>query len=275
MSNNDALVLYSGGLQSTVALWWAKQRYDKVYTLTFDYGQKAQLELNAATIGVQLADGDGYEIVEISNALMSKAPIFEDNWFKQALYNNYSELVKKRSIADTTDESYVPLLSMLFMLIATNRAVDKGVATVVTSSCLSDVKNHPDTNIGYFNALEKAINFCLPTPIRIDAPFISMSKSMIISYARDIPGCYNALAYTHTGYDGAYPPTGHDLATIERAGVFESCATPDPLVIRAWKERRMDLPRTRNYDRFRTQELWPFERELLQFLTDTKGKFNS
>jgi 7-cyano-7-deazaguanine synthase len=75
-----------------------------------------------------------------------------------------------------------------------------------------------------------------------------LTKAESIHYALRLGKCYEALAFTHTSYDGEYPPTGHDHATLLRAKGFEEAGVPDPLLLRAWLEGHIhDLPETPNY----------------------------
>lgn len=83
--------------------------------------------------------------------------------------------------------------------------------------------------------------------LQIHTPLMHMSKADTVDLALQLPGCYAALAHTHTAYDGQYPPTGHDHATLLRAKGFEEAGWPDPLVMRAHAEGVMALPKTPNY----------------------------
>jgi len=83
---------------------------------------------------------------------------------------------------------------------------------------------------------------------QIHAPLMGLSKAETVMLAYKLPGCWDALAYTHTSYDGKYPPIDMNHSNVLRAHGFETAGLPDPLVVRAWREGLMALPMTQNYD---------------------------
>lgn len=267
---SGCVVIFSGGMNSTVGLYWAKQRFDTVHTLSVDYGQKHTKELTAAEFSAQLARVSHHEVVKLSSDMFytSSSVICTG---REELYNDPNDLRLRHENRLDPDESYIPFLNTHILLIAVQYALKNDLKSVVLCNSLSEFKRYNESSDSYFAALSNLIAETLNIDdIVIERPFGYMSKNMIISMAIDIPGCYNALAFTHTGHDNQYPPIGYDLATIERAAAFENAGTPDPLVIRAWKERRMDLPRGHNYDRFRSDTLFPREQALLDFLNQQK-----
>ena len=67
-----ALVVFSGGQDSTTCLYWAKKKFDEVHAITFDYGQLHRLEISAAGAIASMAEVTSHEIVEVPNCLISK-----------------------------------------------------------------------------------------------------------------------------------------------------------------------------------------------------------
>ena len=266
---SGCVVVFSGGMNSTVGLYWAKQRFDVVHTLSVDYGQKHTKELAAAEFSSRLARVAHHEVVKLpSDMFYTSSSIIGTG--REELYNDPNDLRFRHENRLAPDESYIPFLSTHILLIAVQYAITNALKAVVLCNSLSEFKRYNESSNSYFSALSHLISETVDSDIIIERPFAYMSKNMIISMAIDIPGCYNALAFTHTGHDNQYPPIGYDLATIERAAAFENAGAPDPLVIRAWKERRMDLPRGHNYDRFRSDTLFPREQALLDFLNQQK-----
>jgi 7-cyano-7-deazaguanine synthase len=76
---------------------------------------------------------------------------------------------------------------------------------------------------------------------------MNSSKADTVMIAKALPHCWEAMAYTHTSYDGKYPPTDMNHSNVLRAKGFADAGLPDPLVVRAWCEGLMELPNTLNY----------------------------
>lgn len=259
MSQPKALVVLSGGQDSCTCLFWAVQQYgaENVYAITFDYNQRHKLELNAAQrvadlAGLYAPDTERHEILILGPILKSASPLV-DHRAGLEMYQDYASMDK--IIGDRVEMTFVPMRNALFLTLAANRAVALGATTIVTGVCQSDNANYPDCRQDFITRQEVTINTALGLPplwsqgggIRIETPLMDMSKAQSIKFAWNIPGAYSALAYTHTAYDGQYPPVGSDHASVLRAHGFEEADMPDPLVLRAWKQSLMELPRTGNY----------------------------
>lgn len=124
--------------------------------------------------------------------------------------------------------------------------------------CQEDFGGYPDCRRVFIDAFETACDqgtftaeAGFPEGLRVLTPLMDLTKAASVKLAWDMTqegfNCYGALAHSHTAYDGAYPPTGHDHATLLRAKGFEQADIPDPLILRAWQEGLMKLPDTPNY----------------------------
>lgn len=247
-----ALVVLSGGQDSTTCLFWAKQNYEEVHAVTFDYGQRHRIEIDAAITIVSIAKIASHEIIYVRDCLISTSPLTSSSKLEQ--YENFEQM--DRVIGDRVELTFVPMRNMLFLTIAMNRAVALGQGTdVITGICQADNANYPDCTEAFRRAFERAANCALQSTSDADnplcqvvAPLIFKSKAEIVKIARDLPGCWFALAYSHTSYDGKYPPVDKNHSNILRAQGFEEAGLPDPLVLRAVHEGLMYYPNTRNYD---------------------------
>lgn len=266
---SKALVVLSGGQDSTTCLFWALQNFEEIHCITFNYGQRHAIELQAArkvalmaqesskgrvqsheviSIG---AEGDIVKPGEIVVAIQDK---ILDGTSPLVSGNELEQYADHQSLPGGLEKTFVPMRNQLFMTIAANRAYCLGISHLVTGVCQEDNGGYPDCTQEFIDALTQACNLGsftgkdgAPSPLKIHTPLMDLSKAASVHFALKHPGCYAALAYSHTSYDGAYPPTGHDHATLLRAKGFEEAEIPDPLVLRAHKEGLMDLPETPNY----------------------------
>jgi len=244
---SKALVVLSGGQDSTTCLFQACEIFDEVHAITFDYNQRHVIEIAAATKVAELAHVTSHEIIEIGPVLKGTSPLTNlDETLEQ--YDDWA------SLPGGLEKTFVPVRNALFLTLAANRAYCLGITTIITGVCEEDFGGYPDCRNTFIVAMQAALVQALSlgddepmAGLKILTPLMYMTKAASVELALSIPGCYDALAWTHTSYDGQYPPTGNDHATLLRAKGFEEANVPDPLVVRAWREGLMDLPDTTNY----------------------------
>ena len=249
----NCVVVLSGGQDSTTALYWAKQRFDEVHAVTFDYGQRHRIEIEAAEKIAKMAGVKSWELIHIPNILKGRSPLTDQN---QPLEQYESHDQMEKIIGDRVELTFVPMRNALFLTIAANRAVVLDSRHLVTGVCQMDNANYPDCRRPFIGSMMEMVEQALgitpsQDPFIIDTPLMNLTKAQSIHLAKTLPGCMEALAYSHTAYDGAYPPTGKDHATVLRAQGFLEANEPDPLIVRAHREGLMPLPATPNYDSVR------------------------
>lgn len=251
---SKALVILSGGQDSTTCLFWAKKHYDEVHAITFHYGQRHSIEIDAAIKVAEMAGVASHEIVPVPNCLISASPLTSGAALEQ--YENPEQM--EATIGNRRELTFVPMRNALFLTLAANRAEALGIPNLVTGVCQMDNANYDDCRAVFIEAAARYINTALGhdhrnTPaITIETPLMYLDKAASVLLARQLPGCWEALAYSHTSYDGKYPPVDMNHANVLRADGFAKSGFPDPLVERAWREGRMLLPDTANYDALRS-----------------------
>lgn len=238
-----ALIVLSGGQDSTTCLFLAVAMGFETHALTFNYGQRHQRELAAANRIAELAGCASHETLELgSGVLQGTSPLVSGAALEQ--YEDH------KSLPGGIEKTFVPMRNQLFLTIAANRAVCIGAPIIFTGVCEEDYGGYPDCRRVFIQSLEVTINLSnedASPAVKLYTPLMHLSKAQSVHLAAQLPGCYAALAYSHTSYDGNYPPTGHDHATLLRAKGFEEAMVPDPLVLRANDEGLMELPATENY----------------------------
>ena len=273
---SKCLVVLSGGQDSTTCLFWAKEKYDEVHAVTFDYGQRHKLEIEAARHVAAIAMVDSHEVVVIgAGILKSTSPLTSNNELEQ--YENAEQM--EQVIGTRVEKTFVPMRNTLFLTIAANRAVALGCRAIITGVCQEDNANYPDCTASFIREMECAINASLGFTnlstewIVIQTPLMRKSKAETCQLATTLKDCMKALAYSHTSYDGKYPPTDMNHANVLRAKGFEDAGIPDPLVVRAWTEGLMDLPLQGNYfDMFTLRQTKEVE-FYAQQIQESAGKF--
>jgi 7-cyano-7-deazaguanine synthase len=241
-----AIVVFSGGQDSTTCLFWALAQEHQVHAVTFDYNQRHRREIEAARTIVKLAGSQvTHEVIRVGPILKGTSPLISSSELEQ-----YAD---HQSLPGGIEKTFVPMRNQLFLTIAFNRAAVLKANMVVTGVAQEDYGGYPDCRKNFIEDLQITSNEGLGISrddanyIQIHTPLMNLNKKATVELALTLPGCYEALAFSHTSYDGSYPPTGRDHATLLREKGFEEAGVPDPLVIRAYQEGVMALPITANY----------------------------
>lgn len=279
---SKVLVVLSGGQDSTTCLFWAKSRWDEVHALTINYGQRHARELEAATKIAAMAGVASHKIIDVQGVLVGRSPLVNPAEELEQ-YENAAQM--DAVIGNRVELTFVPMRNTLFLTIAANHALAVDAFDLVTGVCQADNANYPDCRAGYVYELEQAFNASLGLPfdappefkprmywagrpflenrsLRIWAPLMNLDKDLAIAHVIKYldADAWIALAHSHTAYDGSYPPSGKDHATVLRAASFEKAGVPDPLILRATVEGLVDeWPQTDNYLGLR----WPKPGEAL------------
>ena len=246
-TKQKALVVLSGGQDSTTCLFLARNMGYEVHAVTFDYGQRHRIELEAARTVGEMCGVASHEFVSLGDGILkSTSPLVSGSELEQ--YEDHA------SLPGGLEKTFVPMRNQLFLTVAANRAYALGCRILVTGVCQEDNGGYPDCRAGFIHLVQEATNAGTFTGedgalrgLEISTPLMNLTKADSVRLARRLPGCMKALAFSHTSYDGAYPPTGHDHATLLREKGFEEAGVPDPLILRAVSEGLMVMPETSNY----------------------------
>lgn len=244
-----ALVVLSGGQDSTTCLAWARNRFDEVHALTINYGQRHAIEIAGAKMIGILGQLDSHEVLTLpAGILQGTSPLTDPN-------QPVPQYTSQDEVPDGVAKTFVPLRNQFFLTLAANRAFVLGCTHLVTGVCQTDYSGYPDCRQEFVDSLAETINKGTFTgedwllgELTIHTPLMNLTKAESVDLAI-AEGAYGMLAYSHTAYDGSYPPAGTDAASLLRAKGFEEADIPDPLILRAWVNDLTALPETKNYSK--------------------------
>ncbi len=247
MLGRKALVILSGGQDSTTCLYWAKHHFNEVHAITYNYGQRHERELLSAAYIAKLAMIESHSVLNVGSILKGSSPLVNRK-------SNLEQYADMHSLPGGLEKTFVPGRNLLFLTLAANEAYNRGILHLVTGVCQEDYGGYPDCRATFIQSAQETIRrgfgFDDADPFSgliICTPLMFKSKADTVHMAHAMPDCWRALAYTHTAYDGQYPPIGNDHATLLRAKGFFEAGLPDPLILRAHREGLMPLPDTANY----------------------------
>lgn len=218
------LVVLSGGQDSVTCLYWALARSESVIALTFDYGQRHRYELECAATVAKMA-GVPQQVVDLG-------PLFQGNSPLTDLTREVERYESAESLPGGLEATFVPARNMLFLAVAANRAYVENCEAVVIGVSQEDYGGYPDCRESFLKSMEETVYQAMDRRVFIEAPLLFKNKRETVEMAAALEGCWEALAYSHTCYEGKCPPCGACHSCLLRSRGFEEAGRVDPLLER-------------------------------------------
>lgn len=219
--NAQALVVLSGGQDSTTCLYWALDKFgsNAVEAITFDYGQRHRVELGCAARVAEFA-GVSHKVMPIDTFAALGG---------NALTDRNIGVQKEVDLETGLPNTFVPGRNIVFLTFAAAYAWQRNIEQLVTGVAQTDYSGYPDCRQETIEALQLTIRLGMASNVVIHTPLMSLSKKETVLLARDL-GALEAMALTHTCYDGRRPPCGECPACELRARGFNEAGIEDPLL---------------------------------------------
>ena len=198
---DGALVLFSGGQDSTACLAWALERYGRVETVGFDYGQRHSIELAARQV--------------VRGRLLDAFPAWalrlgEDHMLDLKGFGAVADsaLTADRAIEMTAKglpSTFVPGRNLAFFVHAAALADRRGLSALVGGMCETDFSGYPDCRRDTLDAMQTALNLGMAQNFRIETPLMRLTKAQTWGLAKGLGGeglVAITVEDTHTCYLG-------------------------------------------------------------------------
>lgn len=201
LSTDSALVLFSGGQDSTTCLAWALSRYSRVETLGFDYRQRHAVELT------------------LRPAILESIVKIEPSWSARLGADHVLDLSVLGAVSDTAltreceitmqanglPNTFVPGRNLVFLTLAAALAYRRGISVIVGGMCETDYSGYPDCRDETLRTLQTALQLGMDTKATIETPLMWLDKAATWSLADQLGGAsFIELirTATHTCYLG-------------------------------------------------------------------------
>ncbi len=225
----SSIVLFSSGIDSTTALYWAIRNFERVYALTFFYGQTHSIEIEMAK---KIVEKEGLKQI-ILNVDLSQIG-------GSSLTDRRIEIedVSVEELGERIPSTYVPFRNGIFLSLATAVAEVMDCENIVAGFHSLDSPNYPDTSKDFVSAMENAINIGtragkMGKKITILTPLIGMKKEEIIKFGLELGADYS---YSISCYRGNEIPCMRCTTCRIRESAWKSIGMEDPLITRLKKE---------------------------------------
>jgi len=210
-----ALVLFSGGQDSAVCLAWVLERYERVETVGFDYGQRHSVELQARSA--------------VRQAILEQFPAWagrlgDDHVLEMRGFGAVAQsaLTADRAIELTEKglpSTFVPGRNLAFFVYAAALAYRRGLSRLVGGMCETDFSGYPDCRRDTLDAMQQALNLGMAQDFTIETPLMGLTKAETWALAKGLGGELLVdliVRESHTCYlgeRGTLRPWGHGCGT--------------------------------------------------------------
>lgn len=196
-----ALVLFSGGQDSTTCLAWALDRFAHVETIGFDYGQRhcVEMEVRLDTLRELRAEFPEWAV-----------RLGEDHVVDLAVLGQISDTSLTRDVAIAYEQNglpntFVPGRNLLFLTFAATIAYRRGLNVLVGGMCETDFSGYPDCRDNTMKAMQIALSLGLDKRLRVETPLMWIDKADTWALAESLGGgklTQLIIEHTHTCYNG-------------------------------------------------------------------------
>jgi 7-cyano-7-deazaguanine synthase len=190
MIQEKAVVVFSGGQDSTTCLLWALTQFKEVFTVTFDYGQRHIEEIKCAE--------------EIAEKLQVPFKILDMKLINQLSANalTRSDIAVTEGIDGELPSTFVPGRNHLFLSFAAVYAQSIGARHIITGVCETDFSGYPDCRDVFVKALNVSINLAMDTSLEFHTPLMWLNKAETWKLADELQGLDFVRTNTLTCYEG-------------------------------------------------------------------------
>lgn len=190
MENKNAIVVLSGGQDSTTCLAWAVKKFEYVEAVTFDYNQRHALEIECAK---QIAKD-----FEVNHTILNLELL--NQLAPNALTR--SDIQVKAGEEGALPNTFVDGRNMLFMTFVAVLAKQKGIKNIVTGVCQTDFSGYPDCRDVFVKSLNTTLNLAMDYDFQIHTPLMWLNKEQTWALADELGCLHYVIMNTLTCYNG-------------------------------------------------------------------------
>lgn len=200
-ADRSALVLFSGGQDSTACLAWALTHFERVETIGFDYGQRHAIEMTTRTRVLERFS----EVFEPARTRLGEDHVVDLKGFGRVAESSLTREQEIRMGERGLPNSFVPGRNLVFFVYAAAVADRRGIDHLVGGMCETDFSGYPDCRKDTLEAMQTVLNLGIERPYIIDTPLMFLTKAETWALTHQLGGealVDLVLEDTHTCYMG-------------------------------------------------------------------------